>query len=218
LLTAAFGGLLVSAVHTASAAPPASAIFGRVELRREPPPLEPRPRVAGLGMLPPLEPADRRQAVVYLEEAPRRAFEETERARVVLDQRHQAFIPYVLAVAVGTTVDFLNSDVTYHNVFSLSKAKRFDLGRYPRGQKKSVTFDRPGVVRVFCDIHSHMSAYILVFSHRYFAVTQSDGSYRIEDVPPGNYTVAAWHEGETRATRPIEVPANRAVEADFLLR
>src|SRR6266480_2294400 len=82
------------------------------------------------------------------------AFEEHE-GRAIMDQRHETFVPYVLAVTVGTTVDFTNSDRTYHNVFSLSKPRRFDLGRYATGQSKSVRFDRPGVVRVFCEIHSH---------------------------------------------------------------
>ena len=99
--------------------------------------------------------------------APQGAFEDVERTRAVLDQRNEAFVPYVLAITVGTTVDFPNSDKTYHNVFSFSKAQRFDLGRYARGESKSVRFDEPGVVRVFCEIHSHMSAYILVFAHRY---------------------------------------------------
>jgi len=212
-------GLLLAAA-AAPLAPVASAasILGRVEVLRELPPLSPRPRVAALGMHPPVEATDRRRAVVYLEEAPRRAFDEPDGVHAVLDQRNQAFIPSVLAITAGTTVDFLNSDGMYHNVFSLSKPKRFDLGRYPRGQKKSVRFDRPGVVRVFCDIHSHMSAFILVFAHRYFAVTQHDGSYRIDGIPAGTYTVVAWHEGEARVTRTVQVPASGAVEQDFQIR
>ena len=87
-----------------------------------------------------------------------------------MDQRNETFVPHLLAVTVGTTVDFPNNDRTYHNVFSLSKAQRFDLGRYAAGRSKAVRFDRPGVVRVFCDIHSHMNAFILVFTHRFFGV------------------------------------------------
>ena len=82
-----------------------------------------------------------------------------------MDQRNETFVPHVLAITTGTTVDFPNSDRIYHNVFSLSKTAPFDLGRYAVGRSKSVRFDRPGIVRVFCDIHSHMSAFILVFSH-----------------------------------------------------
>ena len=83
-----------------------------------------------------------------------------------MDQRNETFLPRLLAVQTGTTVDFPNSDSTYHNVFSLSRARRFDLGRYAAGKTKSVRFDRPGVVRVFCDIHSHMSAFIVVFNQK----------------------------------------------------
>ena len=102
-----------------------------------------------------------------------------------MDQRNETFVPHVLAVTAGTVVDFPNSDRIYHNVFSLSKAARFDLGRYAAGHSKSVRFDQPGIVRVFCEIHSHMNAFILVFGHPFFAMTDADGRYRIDNVPPG---------------------------------
>ncbi len=163
--------------------------------------------------------ADRTRSVVYLETAPGGAFEDLERARATLDQRNETFVPYVLAVTVGTVVEFPNSDRIYHNVFSLSKTKRFDLGRYPRGDSKSVRFDRPGIVRVFCDIHSHMSAFVLVFSHRFFALTDTDGRYRIAGVPPGVYTVNAWNDGENRQTRTVVVPSDgSAAEVDFIIQ
>ncbi len=118
-----------------------------------------------------------------------------------MDQRNETFLPHVLAIDAGTVVDFPNNDTTYHNVFSLSKTRKFDLGRYARGKSKSIRFERPGIVRVFCDIHSHMSAFVLVFSHPYYAKAEADGRYRIDNVPPGTYTVSAWHEGETRETQ-----------------
>src|SRR5204862_575169 len=127
--------------------------------------------------------ADRLRSVVYLETAPRGAFEQGEAAHAVMDQRNETFVPHLLAITAGTTVDFPNSDRIYHNVFSLSKTKSFDLGRYAAGRSKSIQFDRPGIVRVFCDIHSHMNAFILVFNHRFFTVTDTDGRYRIENVP-----------------------------------
>jgi plastocyanin len=189
-----------------------------VEVRREAGGADGRPSVADLGHPGPRDVPDRRRSVVYLEEAPQAAFETPAPGRARLDQKNETFVPYVLAVTVGSTVDFPNSDRIYHNVFSLSKAKRFDLGRYPRGQSRSVRFDRPGVVRVFCEIHSHMSAFILVFAHRYFAVTDGEGRYRIEGVPPGAYTLAVWNDGEVRARRDVRVAgAGDVVERDFVV-
>ena len=214
-------GLATAAVAEGAFAPqeppPASGVIrGRVELRRAPTAGE-RPAVAELGMPGPREPVDRRRSVVYLETAPQAAFETPPPGRAVLDQRNEAFVPYVLAVTVGSTVDFPNSDRVYHNVFSLSKPRRFDLGRYPRGQSRSVVFDRPGVVRVFCEIHSHMSAYVLVFAHRFFAVTDADGRFRLEAVPPGSYTLALWNEGTVRARRELRVEANGTVELELVV-
>ena len=106
-----------------------------------------------------------------------------------MDQRNERFVPHVLAVMVGTVVDFPNSDLIYHNVFSLSRAKRFDLGRYAAGKSKAVRMDRPGVVRVFCDIHSHMNAFVLVFNHPFFDVTDVEGRFELPSLPSGTYTV-----------------------------
>jgi len=215
--------LLALAVAAGTAAPRlagagAGSIRGRVEVRREPPAPAARPSIGELSMPSPRDLPNRRRSVVYLEAAPQGAFEEHE-GRAVMDQRHEAFVPYVLAVTVGTTVDFTNSDRTYHNVFSLSKPRRFDLGRYATGQSKSVRFDRPGVVRVFCEIHSHMSAFILVFAHRFFATTDAEGRYRIDNVPPGAYTIVAWNDGEARETRTMRVPEDGGVlEQDFVVR
>ena len=197
---------------------PGAVIHGHVEVRREPAPVEARPSVTELGRHGPRDVPDRRPSVLYLEEAPQAAFETPPPGRARLDQRNETFVPYVVAVTVGSTVDFPNDDPIYHNVFSLSKPKRFDLGRYPRGQSRSVVFDRPGVVRVFCEIHSHMSAFILVFAHRYFAVTDAEGRYRIEGVPPGSYTLAVWNDGAVRARREVRVGgAGDAVEQDFVV-
>ena len=193
-------------------------IRGRVELRRTPPATERRPTVAELGAPAERDRTDRRRSVVYLEAAPRGAFEPSEPGRAVMDQRHETFVPHILAVTTGTIVDFPNSDRIYHNVFSLSKIARFDLGRYAAGRSKSVRFDRPGIIRVFCDIHSHMNAFILVFSHPFFAVTDLEGRYRIDDVPPGRHTVIAWNEGVNSEPRPVTVSEGGATELDFSLR
>ena len=206
-------GLLASPLPAAGGA----AIQGRVEVHRSASPVERRPSIGDIGMSAAPDPPDRLRSVVYLETAPRGAFEARE-GRAVMEQRNETFVPHVLAVAAGTVVEFPNSDRTYHNVFSFSKENRFDLGRYARGSSKSVRFDRPGVVRVFCDIHSHMSAFILVFGHRFFAATDAQGRYRIDDVPPGAYTLVVWNDGQARETREVRVPDQGAVDIDFVLR
>ena len=183
-------------------------IRGIIDIRQSHVMTEARPAAAAMGATP-NRPPELRPAVVYLDVAPRGAFEPDEAARATMDQRDQSFVPHVLAITVGTTVDFPNSDPYFHNVFSLSKTRSFDLGSYARGRSKSVRFDRPGVVQVFCDIHSHMSAYILVFAHRYFAVTDAAGRYEIARVPPGTYTLNVWHEGDVRETRSIVVARGR---------
>jgi plastocyanin len=201
---------------TAAARP--GSIRGRVELRRPAAAIERRPGVADLGTPAGRGVPDLLRSVVYLESAPRGAFETSEGGRAVMDQRNETFVPHVLAITTGTTVDFPNSDKFYHNVFSLSKTRPFDLGRYAAGNSRPIRFDRAGIVRVFCDIHSHMNAYILVFNHPFFAMTDAEGRYRIENVPPGTYAVIAWNEGTSSEARPITVPDGGIAELDFTLR
>jgi plastocyanin len=211
--------LALSASLPALAQSPVGVIRGRVEVRRQPAQVARRPNVNDLGMHAGHDAPDLRRSVVYLESAPALAFPDPEPQRATMDQRNETFVPHVLAITVGTTVDFPNSDKTYHNVFSLRGPRPFDLGRYAAGRSKSIRFDRPGIVRVFCEIHSHMSAFILVFNHRYFAVASADGRYQIGRVPPGRYTLVAWNEGTIRESRPVVIPdAGGAVEADFALR
>ncbi len=193
-------------------------IRGRVELRRVTSSSERRPTVGDLGAPRERDPGDRLKSVVYLEAAPRGAFERTNPARVVMDQRRETFVPHLLAITTGTIVDFPNGDPFYHNVFSLSKANRFDLGRYATGKLKSVEFTQPGIVRVFCEIHSHMNAFILVFTHPFFALTDEIGRYRIDNVPPGTYNVVAWNEGDASDPKPATVPDGGTTELDFALR
>ena len=194
------------------------AIRGRVELRRAAPPIERRPGVSELGAVVGPDFSDRLRSVVYLETAPRGAFETAESGHAVMDQHNETFVPHVLAIMTGTSVDFPNTDKFYHNVFSLSKVAKFDLGRYAAGRSRTVRFDRPGIARVFCDIHSHMNAFILVFSHPFFAMTDTDGRYRIENIPPGTYNVIAWNEGTSSEPKPVTVPDGGMTELDFTLR
>ena len=169
-------------------------------------------------MPPPRERTDRRQSVVYLETAPSRS-PAVSVGRAAIDQRRETFIPHVLAVPTGTVVAFPNSDETYHNVFSLSRIQPFDLGRYAAGNSRSVIFDRSGIARIFCDIHSHMSAFVLVFDHQFFAVTDDDGRYRLEGVPPGTYRLVVWNESVEAVRREIVVPGSgEELQVDFVLR
>ena len=117
-----------------------------------------------------------------------------------ISQKDEQFVPHVVAVTAGTAVAFPNDDPFFHNVFSLSRGASFNLGRYPSGASRSKTFTRPGIVKVFCEIHSHMSAVVRVFDHAWFTVPAQDGAFAIDEVPPGEHTLVAWHEriGERR--------------------
>jgi plastocyanin len=215
-------GLASGAAGTTSGAqqPPGrnGAVRGRVDIGQLARVVEPRPGISDLGARRARDVTDRAQSVVYLESAPRAAFDLVEPGRASMDQRNETFVPHVLAVTAGTIVDFPNSDRFYHNVFSLSKAARFDLGRYPTGKSKSVQFDQPGIVRVFCEIHSHMNAFILVFAHPFFTMTDSEGRYRINNVPAGTYNVIAWNEGIASDPKPVMVPAGGVAELDVAVR
>ena len=194
-----------------------SGIRGRLDIRRVEKPAERRPDIAAPGAPGPRDIPDLRRGVVYLETAPRSAFDERDPGHATMDQRNERFVPHVLAVMVGAIVDFPNSDLTYHNVFSLSRAKKFDLGRYAAGKSKGVRMDRPGVVRVFCDIHSHMSAFVLVFNHPFFDVTDVDGRFELPSLPAGTYNVVGWYEGEARVSRSVAVPPNGWAEIELVV-
>ena len=155
-----------------------------------------------------------RNVVVYLKNVPARA---TTPVRTEIRQRDESFFPRVVAVPVGSTVEFPNDDSIYHNVFSLSRAKTFNLGRYPKGTSERVKFDKPGVVKVFCDLHSHMTATVVVFNHPWFAVPQTDGRFELPDVPAGDYQIAAWHERLGDTTQKVKLEAGGNTAADFVL-
>ena len=109
----------------------------------------------------------------------------------LMNQKNKRFVPDLLIVQTGTVVGFPNLDPIYHNVFSYSKVKRFDLGLYPKGESKDITFDEEGVVEVFCEIHDHMHAYIIVVNTPYYTRTDNEGTFSFE-VPPGRYNVFVW--------------------------
>ena len=113
--------------------------------------------------------------------------------QVTMAQRDQKFSPYVLPIMVGTTVEFPNDDRVWHNIYSDSKVKKFDLGLYGPGKSKTVTFDTPGVVRILCNVHPTMEAYIVVEDHLNFASPDTRGNYRFEGIPLGSYHLQVWH-------------------------
>ena len=156
------------------------------------------------------------KAVVYLEnESMRFQNFSPPAAHPVLDQRDLMFHPQVLPILVGTTVDFPNRDNLFHNVFSYSQPKEFDLGRYPTGMQKSVRFDNPGIVRVYCDIHSHMNATILILDNPYFAVPDDQGNFSIKNVPRGTYTVKFWYGRELVGSETVTLKAGDAANVNF---
>ncbi len=133
----------------------------------------------------------------------------------VMDQKELRFVPHVLVIQVGTTVEFPNSDALSHNVFSISEVKRFNLGLYARGISRRVKFDKPGVVELLCNVHLEMSGYIVIVKNPYFAKTGPDGAYRIEGVPPGRHRLRCWHERFPAQERTVQVPETGSVTVDF---
>jgi plastocyanin len=123
----------------------------------------------------------------------------------VMEQRELKFVPYILPVLVGTTVDFPNNDKTWHNVFSASETKKFDLGLYPSGKTRSVIFDKPGVVRILCNVHHRMEAFIVVKEHPYFTLTDARGNYRLSNIPLGRYRLEVWHPALDTKTEHINL-------------
>ncbi len=133
-----------------------------------------------------------------------------------VDQRHQAFEPHVQALTVGSRIDFPNNDDIFHNVYAEFQAKRFDLGVYPKGQSKHVTFDKTGVVSVLCNVHSQMSAYIVIVDTLYFAKTDKLGRYTIKGVADHAYTVHVWHEsGKSTSKRLSKVTGNLTLNLEL---
>jgi hemoglobin len=135
----------------------------------------------------------------------------------IVEQRGKAFAPHVMAVPVGSTVSFPNFDPIFHNVFSLSSAATFDLRRYPRGQSRTQTFPKAGIVKVYCNIHSHMSATILVLDNPYFAIPGLDGGFELKNVPTGQYTLIGWHERVGERKSLVRVERGKATTLDLSL-
>lgn len=158
------------------------------------------------------------ESVVYVEAVAGKTFPAPTQ-HITIDQKGLMFVPHIVAVAQGTTVEFLNSDSVAHNVFWISvsgnKKLGHNLGTWPKGQRQSFKFDNPGIVPLLCNVHPEMSAYVVVSPTPYFAETDTSGEFKIENVPDGAYTVTAWHEGTKTKSNPVKVAGDST--ADFTL-
>ena len=153
-------------------------------------------------------------AVVYIRGAVPGSAPTASAQRPRLAQQDTSFRPPVLVVPIGTRVEFPNGDPFFHNVFSYSSIKRFDLGRYPRGESRTVTFDRPGVVKVYCEIHQWMRSAVVVVENPFHDVASADGRFRISGVPAGRYDLVVWDVDRGEKVVSVTVPAAGTVRAD----
>ena len=156
------------------------------------------------------------QSVVYVDAIAGKTFP-APKDHPVIDQKGLMFVPHIVVVQQGTTVEFLNSDNVQHNVFwtSVSGDKKagHNLGTWPKGEKRPFTFDKAGVVPLLCNVHPEMAGYLVVSPTPYFAETDDSGVYKIKDVPDGRYTVVVWHEGAKNQSKPVTVAGD--TKADF---
>ena len=162
--------------------------------------------------------AELQNVVIYVRSDrahPLTASPEPASAHYSMAQQDEQFVPHVLPVLQGATVEFPNEDDVYHNVFSLSGTRTFDLGRYPRGASRSVTFNKPGTVQVFCHIHSDMSGVILVLENPFFATPGPSGRFVIDGLPPGEYSIVGWHERIRPIVQNVHVTAGATSRVDF---
>ena len=156
-------------------------------------------------------------AVIHVDKIEGKTFLPPEKHPVV-DQKNLTFIPHVLPVLLGTTVEFLNSDDVLHNVFCPDKcASKFNLGTWPKGRQKSFTYTQPCVSMLLCNVHPEMEGYVVVAETPYFAVSGNSGSYVIPNVPAGTYTLKIWHQKLKAAAVTITVPPEGSVTQDFAL-
>ncbi len=205
--------IVVAAVAAPLTAHAQATVEGRVELPkgRSAPVVTRRYEVVTQGGVVATDPP---LAVVYLEGPfPKTSSPPTRQ----VSQRGLSFLPTLLAVQVGTKVEFPNLDDTYHNIFSFSPAKRFDLGRYRPDERPipSQTFDAPGLVTLRCEIHEHMRGLILVLDTPHFVVTEPDGHYRLGGLPAGRYTLKAWLDSKRILEQPVELKSGATARADF---
>jgi plastocyanin len=155
--------------------------------------------------------------IVYVDQPISNSNQPPPKPMQVVIQKDGTFKPHVLPVMVGTTVEWPNNDDIFHNVFSMSEAKPFDLGFYKSHEVKRVTFDKPGRVDIFCSIHTRMSCIVLVLENPFFAATDKNGNYEIQNLPAGTYRLKAWHERLPSQIMDVTVPVNGEISQDFVL-
>jgi plastocyanin len=157
-------------------------------------------------------------AVVYINAIPGKTFDPPAK-HVAMDQKGLKFVPHVIVVQAGITVDFLNGDKVQHNIFwpSINGNKKLshNMGTWPTGEIRSFKFTQPGVVPLLCNVHPEMSGYIIVSPTPYFAEAAADGSYKIDNLPDGQYTVSAWKEGKKVVSKPVTVSGNAKLDFSF---
>lgn len=198
----------------AVAAQGTASVEGTVTLPKPPPPPKINPRYAGqAGVLVAPEPPT---AVVFLEGAPLPAEDKPATNLVQVVQKGMQFGPGLLAVRKGTRVEFPNADDFYHNVFSYSKAKRFDLGRFLKDERPAaVTFDQPGVVKLYCEIHEHMRGTVLVLETPYFVKTDTNGVFRLTGLPAGQFKIKAWVDEKLVHEQTVDLKAGATTRVNF---
>jgi plastocyanin len=160
---------------------------------------------------------ERSRVVVYLEGPDPAGNEPVAPVKFKIEQLNRRFDPDLLVVPVGSTVSFPNMDPIFHNLFSLSKPKSFDLGSYDQGESRDVFFPKPGIVEVYCHLHPNMAATIVVTPNRWYAKPDRSGQYQIPDVPPGKYTVVAWHKSAGFFRKAIIVESGHDSTANFFI-
>jgi plastocyanin len=160
---------------------------------------------------------ERSRVVIYLEGPVTADQHAGAPAAQQIQQLDRRFTPDMVVVPIGSTVSFPNMDPIFHNIYSLSKPKSFDLGSYDKGETRKVTFPKPGIVEIYCHLHPNMAATVVVTPNRWYARPDSNGQYRIPNVPPGQYTVVAWHKTGGFFRKTVVIEAGRDAAADFFI-
>jgi plastocyanin len=160
---------------------------------------------------------ERSRVVIYLEGPAVAAQNTVDSSPPQVQQLNRRFMPDLVVVPAGSTVAFPNMDPIFHNIYSLSKPRSFDLGNYDKGQTRKVTFPKPGIVEIYCHLHPNMQATVVITPNRWFTRPDRNGQYRIPDVPPGQYTLVAWHKSAGFFRKAIVIDSAHDATADFFI-